>query len=301
MRRAVVVVPALLAALAACDALIVEPDGEVPISVQLQIEESVDTTFARVLGKVQRARLSFDAEGFTLDTTVTVGLGADSAGGVATARIALGLPRSAEVVTVRAELVLHNWVLFVADGVLTPGQPDAVRLVLTPIAGVLRVGPGPTFDALGQSFALFSRVQFASDDDWPISYQPEWTSEDPSIIEVQPGAVAVPRGNGVTNLVATFGNLHRIVGASVQQEPHLLTGLAPADTTISVGDSFPLRVFGEDANGYPLLPGTRITWVYGGGVSVDEDGILTAHTAGPAFVHGLLGSTQHTVNLTVNP
>ena len=278
---------------AACDVL-VEPSPGASADVRFQVEEVGDSSVAAVLNRVESASLRFEGGGVTVDTTVWVRVEE----GQVHARLVLDpLPGSVPL-TVRAQLLASSLVLFEGRGTLSGRAAPSARIFVRPIANHLMLPGFHHFDALGGGVQLWSEVYFATGDRWH-GVDAAWSSENPDVVEVEPGPRAVPRSNGVTTLAASFQHLRVTRRFSVRQVPRLLTGVGPVDTTVAVGDRFTLRVFGEDLGGHPLLPGADVQFVHGGGVEVDTLGVVTAVAAGPGFVHAVLGATRQSATITV--
>jgi hypothetical protein len=285
----------VLAACAACDLPLLSPPSDERQSLRLQVLEQEDTSVVRVLGLVDRARLEISGSGFALDTVVP----ATPLGGTVVVRFVLSAPLPRGALTVRVELSAGARVLMAGGGTLQREGSD--RILLRPVADRLLAEPPPAdIDVLGQTLPLGGEVLFATGDVW-LGARPIWLSDNPGVLEVQPGDVAISRSNGTARLRLSFEDLSREWVVRVAQRPVELWGVAPADTTVTVGASFPLRVFGQDRNGFALVPGARVAWLVGGGILVDSLGVLTATQAGPAFASVVLGNTQHTAVLTIVP
>jgi hypothetical protein len=224
--------------------------------------------------------------------------GPDRSGHLASPEAVLGARRLA-IVELGGEADQPARVLMAGGGTLQREGSD--RILLRPVADRLLAEPPPAdIDVLGQTLPLGGEVLFATGDVW-LGARPIWLSDNPGVLEVQPGDVAISRSNGTARLRLSFEDLSREWVVRVAQRPVELWGVAPADTTVTVGASFPLRVFGQDRNGFALVPGARVAWLVGGGILVDSLGVLTATQAGPAFASAVLGNTQHTAVLTIVP
>jgi hypothetical protein len=284
----------MLAACVACDLAVTTGAPDAREALRFQITEQEDTSVARVLGLVDRARLEVSGGGIAIDTVVP----AHVAGGTVVARVVLTVPPGSGVLTVRAELRRGSQTLLVGSGTL---QRDAdAPILIRPMPGSLSNDPVPSqLDALGDVLRLSARVHFLTGDVWHGA-EPTWESDNPGVLEVRPEeGIAIPRANGRARLRLSFEHLSRELEIRVAQQPTALWGVAPSDTTLVVGEAFPLRVFGADRNGFPLLPGARVSWVAGGGIVVDTLGVVTATQAGAAFARAVLGASQHTSTITV--
>jgi hypothetical protein len=295
MKGRCAVLGVLLTSLSACELAVVGAPVPEPIAVSLQVMANSDTSIAVVLAKVDRAWLEFTRGSVTLDTIVPVYVGE---GSVLT-RLQLTPPDGEGALTVRAELRRASNALFEGSATVSGDRSGVVRV--RPVASHLGAVTVPSFvDALGDTVVLSGSVRFATGDIWDGA-SPTWSSEDSGVLEVQSNLRAIPRGNGTTRLVLSFEQLEQRFTVRVTQEPVELWGVGPTDTTVVVGSQFALRAFGQDRTAMPLLPGARVTWVAGGGVSVDSLGLATALVAGDGFVHGLLGTVRHSASITVVP
>lgn len=279
----------------ACD-LPVEPSLGPQLRIQLQVAQADDTSVARVLQKVSSLTLRLTRGDAVMDTVLLLSV----AGGVARARVYVRPPPGDGPIDLRAELRSSSALLFDGVGVTSAASASRAHIVLRPVPARLATISGQRFDALGPAMQLWSEIYFATGDRWE-GVAADWSSLDPDVVQVEAGDRAVPRANGVATLQATFHHLARPVQFTVAQKPSALSGIAPADTTVTVGDSFHLRVFGEDLAGFPLLPGAVVSWVTGGGITVDSIGAVTATSPGTAFAHAVLGTERQTATITVVP
>lgn len=299
MTRPLLMLLVVVSTLAGCESLLVEPAAprtESGLLLTLAESEAPYGDLTPVLGKVTGARFQFIREGHQRDTTVS----GKFEGGVFRARVALHLDEALGWLEVRVDLLAGGRTLFSGRS-LVDGYRVAPELgvEVLPVASVITTGQDwRVFDALGDTARFEVLPRFATGD--PIPGAPiEWSSDRPERLEMIGGGRGVARGNGFVTLTA------RSLGASfsrptlVRQVPVSLTGVGPADTTIMVGESFSLRPFGEDANGFPLLPGAGVAWESEGGIHVDEEGVAVGSSPGVAYIHGLLGSVRHTVTVTV--
>jgi hypothetical protein len=83
-----------------------------------------------------------------------------------------------------------------------------------------------------------------------------------------------------------------------------LSGIAPADTTISVGQSFQIRLLGTDALGSPLLSGAAVWWFvpFEGVVGLGPQERVTALAPGQAEIQAnYLDTDVYRTYVTVIP
>lgn len=288
---------ASLVLVAGCELGVDAPGAEVVVPVQLAVGENTDSTLLPVIAKVDRAWLEFSRDGVSLDTLVAV----EVDGGVVRTRVALTPPSGAGALTVRAGLGNQVGVLFEGEGTIPRGATEAAgRIFMTPVPNDIRfLFPG-TVDALGEEVHLDAAVRFRNGDRWD-GWTLRFTALDPSMVELRADGVAVSRGNGQTTIVARYEGLTASQQFTVRQRVVLLAGVAPGDTTVTVGDTFSLRLLGEDPNGYPLVRGAGATWSSAGGVVVDSLGVARATVPGVATVSATAGSTVQTATITVVP
>ena len=274
--------PILVAALLfGCDTLLVEPSQSRPETILTFAMASADSsTLAPVFAKVDRVWLQFESAGAARDTIV----GVVNQDYVIRVRVGLRPTERLDMLSVKVELRRGIRSLFGAETRLPDGlgTSRAVHLEITPIAELKSFAGAsvPTVEALGDTLDLESMagVRFETAD--TLFGAAAWVSENPDIVEIISGARAMPRGNGETRLVVNYETQWDTIDVAVAQLPVTLTGVAPADTTIDVGQTFQLRPFGLDRTGWPLLPGAIVPWASTGSVSVDSSGVATGLAPG---------------------
>lgn len=286
----------------ACEALLVEPspDGrEVRIQMGLS-ESSTASTGPEVLleqmANVDEIQLRFSRPGYARDTTVSSAF----RDGRIRARIRLRPEEAHGWLNVEAELRDRRRPLFEGSGVLRVSAVSPVLGVeITPVPATVDIGPVPeVMTALADTVALEAVVRFHFGA--PIEgAEVLWSSEDGDVLEIVSDSLLVSRANGTTRVHASSGGAQGARTIRVSQVPVRMTGVGPSDTTITVGETFQLRPFGEDGNGRPLLPGADIPWVPSGPVSVNAAGLVTGTAAGSGSVHVDFESETYETLVTV--
>ena len=292
-----------LLATGGCDALMVEPAAPEGIEVQLQVGPPDSPAqygdFAHILAQVTRVRLTLIEGGSARDTVI---------------------PATFEGSTLRVRADLrpnegHGWVELQARLSVPTGEAvfsgrsllqtyrtsPKVVVQLVPVAATLLMPDDyPVQTALGDTIAFTAHAVFATGDTIhgaPVSY----ATRTPTVLELLDGARAVSRANGLGIVESSSLDVTVFRVVTVRQNVARLTGVGPGDTLLSVGDTFRARPFGEDPNGFPLLPGANVAWSGGGSVAVREDGRVAALTVGDGFVDVGSGSVSHRALVTVVP
>lgn len=298
-----VIVAAALAGLtwiSGCDALLVEPrvspDPDVALSITASANAEDDFgDLTGVLAKIERVSFRFVTSDTVRDTLVAARL----VDGGLQARVTIHADEARGWLEIRADLLGGPGSLFTGRALLeTLPVVPTVRMAITPVASTVIGGPTPSLlTALGDTASLDGAVIFATGDTIHGA-RIEWSSEDPSIMEVV-GDRAISRGNGRAMLTASALGATRTWSVDVRQVPVSLTGVAPSDTTVAVGETFRARAFGADRNGYPLLPGADASWAATGAVTVGEYGLVTALSTGTGQVEAVLGAARPSMTVTV--
>jgi hypothetical protein len=250
------------------------------------------------LGPVRQVQFRFINEGVARDTLVR----ALREGSELHLRVLLRPEEAVGWLEVIAELQLEGGApVFSGHGLVNarPAIPRAT-IELVPIASEIAGGGIPAFTALGIATTPAALAMFASG--FPIEgARIDWTSDTPDVVEVVGGSQLVSRNNGSAIVTASSLGAVREYAISVGQVPAVLTGVGPADTTVSLGSTFQGRPFGQDANGHPLLPGAAVTWTASGAVSVDPRGVVTANGVGVGSIGVTANATSHYSQVTVVP
>ena len=211
VRRAAAFV-ALTAALTACDHLLTEPAAPTDdLSVSFSFEDAAEGGIASAFDKVDRVYLRFTrADSATRDTVVVV----QNRDGQARARLVLDPKERIQALGVYAELRAREFALFSGARVIRVenGTTTSAEIPLTPVPHRLQADRQlADFAAVGDTLHLSSALLFVSGD--TIGGQVgRWTSEDPTIVAVTSGGVALARHVGTTRLVVDlFGFADTVV------------------------------------------------------------------------------------------
>ncbi|MEX2048974.1 MAG: hypothetical protein WEB90_05295 [Gemmatimonadota bacterium] len=301
-RRRWFVLSIVLAA-SGCESLFTEPavDG-LAVQVSLTGPSAASANYGDLspaLRDVRYVHFRFVRADGTRDTIVAGSLES----GAFRARVTLRPQEARDWLEIQAELRMSNELpLFRGHALVLPSEfSPAASIELTPVAYSIGAPvPAPTITALGDTARLGGEARFANDmriEGATIL----WESSNPSIAEVVDGDEIVPRTNGTVVMIGSSlgATIQRAV--TVRQTPVALTGVGPADTTVTVGATFRARPFGEDRNGYPLLPGALVQWWGRGAVTVDANGEVRATASGTGFVDVSFGPTTHTAQVVVVP
>jgi len=302
-RRMLVLTLAGALSLGACDLLMVDPDtagSGLALSFSFH-DASGDSTFygdlTPVLEKVHRIRFRFTREGTARDTTVAGRM----LGSELQARVLLHAEETMGWLEIRADLLSQQQRVLFTGQTLTQGASAAptAHVDLVPVAETIEIPFAVLhFTGIGDTIRIRATAQFATGD--PIEGAViRWTSESPNIVEMLADGSAVSRGNGTARVFGESLGASVMRGLTVAQVPARFTGVAPADTTLTVGESFILRPFGEDVSGSPLLPGAEMGWIATGAVSVDDRGKVLGVSPGTGTVEAVLGTVRHEARITV--
>lgn len=287
----------------ACDSLLVDPqpaDGEPSVQFAFSgaLAASAYGDMTAVLEQVRIVQFRFTRDGASRDTAVWV----RAEDGQLEARVQLHDEEAMGWLEVEAVLALeYGQALFRAHSVVQGlAASPLLRAELEPVIDRLEMSTPAPFTALGDTAEVTVSAQFATGDPL-VGVVFEWSSDDASVAEVVGEGTIVSRGNGATSVVAAALGVEGRRPAIVAQVPASLTGVAPSDTTISVGESFRMRPFGQDANGFPLLPGAALDWNASGSVAVDSLGTVIGQTTGPGSLEATFGPVSHAAQVAVTP
>lgn len=300
MRRTTCVLAVAVSTIVAgCDALLVDPSETGAAGPELSIVAAGAGDYgdlSPVFAKVELARFDITSSAGTRDTTVAVRLD----DGALTARMRLRVDEARGWVEVRAALIGEGEQLFEAELLdYAYGVASERTLSVTPVVGAILSGPAwPVMTAIGDTFVVQSQTLFGTGDTLS-GVEVQWGSEDPGLVEVLGADRLVARSNGMLTMTGTALGKETSRLLTVAQVPVDVTGVAPTDTTIAVGETFYLRPFGQDVNGHPLLPGAMLAWTATGGVVVNEFGFVRGASPGPATVEVTFGGVTRTVTVQV--
>ncbi|MEP7381361.1 MAG: Ig-like domain-containing protein [Gemmatimonadota bacterium] len=129
-----------------------------------------------------------------------------------------------------------------------------------------------------------------------------WSSSDPVIATVSQGGLVTALTTGAAQVAASSGGKSVMVAVSVIERAVALVRLAPATSTIRVGEVAPLLAEPLDATGAPLR-GRTVTWaaVSASVATVSVDGVVTGIAAGSATITATSGGVSGTALVTVEP
>jgi len=295
----------VLAAIAyGCDSLLVEPAPLNEVEVALAITGPDAPEYGDLspgLAAVTSVRFHFVHEGGTRDTVFEARPRADQL----FVRVGLRAEETVGWLEIEAALLMEGEEgpepLFRGLGLVDGFEiVPTVSIELRPVASRIDIPYVPPLTSLGDTVQLPAIVRFANDsiiEGAPVA----WESEDPTVLEVLAGGRIVSRSNGAATLVARSLEAVSERDIGVRQTPVQMHGIGPADTTVTVGATYQARLFGLDANGYPLLPGANVQWSGTGAVSTYGDGTVTANSAGMGTVSARYSFSVYTAQVTVLP
>lgn len=207
----------ILAAVAAsgCDALLTEPAPALPeVEVSFAIEGAATDGIAQAFDKVNRVYLLFvRPDSAKRDTIIRV----TPREGVAKVRLVLETNERVHALGVYAQLLAGQAPLFEGQRVIRVqiGTPTSAEIQLSAIPSSLRADrPSLSLPMVGDTTRISATLRFASGDTLAAGVG-TWTSQNPDIVFVTGGGLAVGRAVGVTQLIVRFQELADTVQARV--------------------------------------------------------------------------------------
>jgi len=181
---------------------------------------------------------------------------------------------------------------------------EPVTFVATAVPGAvaaITISPDSAIAAAGQDTQLtaLAKDRFGNS----LSAAIVWQSADTAIASVSNAGVVSAKRSGTTVVVARYGAAVDSAKVRVVPGPPSSSTLAPTDTTVEVGFSFPLRLSVNDAWGNSIPVGANGNWSSSDTqvASVDSIGRITAHRVGTATVTFRLQTAVSTMMLVVRP
>jgi hypothetical protein len=234
-------------------------------------------------------------------------------------RVSLEVPLDEPEATLRLTVALHlgTAALFVGTGTvtLTAGEATEAEMELAPVpTGVVAEALEP-FTALGDFVELEAAVVMATGDTIEGARPTEWRSLDPDVVSIDPqvggpvtGWRATARGEGATELVATYAV--QVGGETVTFEDRVAAEVAPDVASVDVDPSSLVIVVGEEAtlaatvrdrNGNVLI-GRTVAWSSSdeGVATVDAEGVVTGVEPGTVTVTAAVGSVAGEAQVRVD-
>jgi hypothetical protein len=289
--------------LAGCEALLVEPMPAPEARFSFETTSQAVAAYGDlepILEGVGSVQFRFVSGEHVRDTTVEARYDEHSL----TARLTLRPEEAVGWLDVQATLRMAGtgYALFRGRALVqTYRTAPSAELAVEPVALTVEITPSSrTIRSLGDTLQLTAEVVSATGhviEGAPV----DWASLDLDVIEMLPDGRAIPRGNGTVTVRASSLGSQILRAYNVSQTVARFTGFGPPDTTIAVGDAFQLRPYGEDPDGFPLLPGADVPWVAGGSVSVGPTGTVTTATPGAGWVEVSIGGVLHRMDVTVTP
>ncbi len=206
---------ALALASSGCDALLTEPAPALSqFSVSFAVDASEERGVTQAFDKVNRVYLLFiRPDGAERDTILRI----TPNDGVARARLVLHSDERVQALGVFAQLRAGQVSLFEGQSVIRveSGTATSKEIALSAIAFLLRADRQlVSLAAVGDTARMSATARFASGDTLAVGAG-TWTSQDPSIVLVTAGGLAVGRAVGETQLVVRYEGLADTVRARV--------------------------------------------------------------------------------------
>lgn len=289
---------ALAAGLAACDALLVEPDDSA-IRFSLMIADGgAAGGSAEAFDAVDRIRIRIHAGQDVVDE---IELDFDSEGGDVS--IPIRAPARVDGVPITIEVALSRGtdLLFTGQGSLTPDGAgnNTAEIVLQPVAAGVLITPATfLFEAFGESATFRAAAVFATGDTIDgaaITFR----AVSPGIVDVQSSGVATARAQGTTAVEARFGEAVAEAQAEVRQRVTDIQ-VQRAPTSLAAGASFVIDALLRDRNGFPVL-GRTVQWTSSDPtvLVIDDGNVARAVGSGTVTVTGAIDGATTSFQVVV--
>lgn len=191
-----------------------------------------------------------------------------------------------------------------ADVLLEAGATTEATISLTSIVAGLDVTPPPLFTVLGSTIDLEGTAVFATGDPIPGG-DVDWTSLDPSVVEVRDGPdgryFAIARADGLAQLRASFDGVQEVVEARVEARVTSVE-ISPPSATLSTGETLSFSAILRDAGGSVITSRAPI-WASSNEsvATVAADGTVTAIGTGSTDISASRDGASAISALTVRP
>lgn len=292
----------LLAAVAGCDALLVDPPigvdappAALTVALTAASVSNPDAAFERAdaLG----VQIYIPAEDSILqDTVVDFGEGSS-----VFVPLDLGDRESVDVI-VTVDLMFQEEPLFTGAGetTLTPEGPNQVSLdIEAQPAGLAVPSALPEISVLYDTVPIPGAALFASGD--TITGAPiRWTSLNPDVVEVIGDTRMAALRDGDARLAAEYAGFADTAAVTVLVVVTSVT-VEPGEASIALGARQEFTGRARDANGN-AVPGKQLSWSSSNTavVSVNQSGVATAIRPGSAVIQASHGALSGTANVNVS-
>lgn len=180
----------------------------------------------------------------------------------------------------------------------------SVDPALTPVAKVVFLVGGGTLSSIGDTLQLSAQAEDAAGNPVP-RHVIAWSVSDGTgnVVTVDQTGLVTAAGNGQKSIVAGTNGVTASTTVAVAQvvaSVRVSTGILGASTTLtSLQDTLALQATGFDARNHPL-PGGIFSWSSdSANAAVDQSGLVTAISNGPANIFASLGGITSTPGFPV--
>jgi len=229
----------------------------------------------------------------------------DAQGTVLTGRTVTWSSANPQIATVNGSgVVTGTGVGSVTVTATSEGRQGSATVNVSPVAvSSVTIAPSAASVRVGGSVTLTATARDANGN--PISGATvTWSSRTPAVATVDPvTGVVLGVATGVDTIVATAGTATGKAVVQVSATPIASIALAPADTTVTVGQSAQLRATVIDSLGHTVLAPT-IAWSSTPAGRVSASGLVTPQpgdTAGPITVSASSGGKSASATVHVAP
>ena len=185
-----------------------------------------------------------------------------------------------------------------SSALLKQGETTPVTIELTAIPTALVIAAVSTLTAIGDSAWAHGAVVFATGDTIRTLH-PTWTSANPYVVTAGPDSLLIARGEGQTQIRATYGTLTQTATVTVTAVVASVY-VTPRDPTTAVGP-YPVQFSAavRDRRGNSL--GRTVTWTSRDTTiaRIDATGRATPGTVGRTWIVASVGSVRDSTTLSV--
>jgi len=191
-----------------------------------------------------------------------------------------------------------NTTITAASGSVSGQASIAVgQAVLTSIT----VSPNSSSVPLGDSEQLTATGNYSNGSTQNLTQSATWSSAGNGIASVNASGTVTTSSTGTTMVTATVGSVAGSASVTVGQAALLSISVAPAQSSMALGQSGQFTATGSYSNGSTQNLTQSATWTSTGGASVASNGVVQALSLGPATITASAGSVAGSASLTVTP
>ena len=178
---------------------------------------------------------------------------------------------------------------------------DTARIFVRQTVHSMTVTPtSGTLTALGDTLRLVAVVRDPNGNA-VVNAAVTWSSDDTSVVTVDPDGLATAAGNGEATVTAKSGAVSGSARLTVDRTAASVDVSPSVDTLTALGDTLRLAAVVRDANGH-AVGDADVTWSSSDAsvVTVDPDGLVTAVADGRADVTAVAGDVSGEASVAVS-